>query len=235
VTISLNGYVKAYGECVLADVVPIFDTLSQRADEIADAEFKRLGSLPDGEDCDGDMGDLAEAAQDKGQVFYDTMIAIRQTTLNLFAAGLFHLLEQQLADLCRDGAFHVPPPSDTKLKVVATWYREYFDLDLTSLPSWPMIEQLRLISNSVKHGEGGSAAKLRALRPDLFQDPRLRTLFPDFEELLSGSPLHNPMAGEDFFLTAEAFAEFNRAAVSFISEVAGYFADHSEEHYLVGS
>ncbi len=110
------AYVKTYGECVLGDVMSAFADLEKRADEVAEAEFARLGSEPAGEDCSGDMAAAAEAAEDKGQGFYDTMASLRQTMLNLVTAGLFHLLEQQLADLCRDGAFHVPPPNDTKLK-----------------------------------------------------------------------------------------------------------------------
>ena len=53
------------------------------------------------------MALLAERAHDKGLVFYETMYGLRQSVLNLFAVGLFHRLEQELADLCRDGAFMV--------------------------------------------------------------------------------------------------------------------------------
>ena len=90
-------YVKAYGQSVLEDVVPAFVNLSEKANAIAKAEFKRLGEQPAREDFDGDMSIAAETAQDKAQAFYDTMVAIRQTSLNLFAAGLFHLLERGIS------------------------------------------------------------------------------------------------------------------------------------------
>ncbi len=202
---------------------------------MATSEFKRLGEQPAGEDFDGDMSVAAEAAQDKGHVFYYTMVAIRQTSLNLFAAGLFHLLEQQLADLCRDGAFDAPPPSDTRLSLVAAWYRSNFNFDLSKLSAWPKIEQLRLLANSVKHGEGDSAAKLRAIRPDLFQNPSLRELLLDFPEMYTTQAVRLPMAGEDIFVTTQVFAEFSQAANSFIAEIAEYFVAHKEELYLVGS
>lgn len=230
---SAVPYMKAYGQCVLEDVVPAFANLSERADAIATSEFKRLGEQPAREDFDGDMSVAAEAAQDKSQAFYITMVAIRQTSLNLFAAGLFHLLEQQLADLCRDGAFDVPPPSDTKLSLVAAWYRSNFNLDLSKLSAWPKIEQLRLLANSVKHGEGDSAAKLRATRPDIFQDPSLRELFSNFPAMYTAQAVRLPMAGEDIFVTTQVFAEFSQAANSFVAEIAGYFVTHKEEHYLV--
>lgn len=231
---SIIPYVKAYRNCVLRDVVPVFANLSDRANAIADAEFRRLGQIPAGEDCDGDMSLAADAAHGKGQVFYDTMDSVRQATLNLFTAGLFHLLEQQLADLCCDGAFDIPP-KDTKLEIVAKWYRSHFDLDLSKLPSWPKIDELRLLANSVKHGEGRSALDLRAIRPDLFQDPAIRKYFPDLGDILQSSQVRLPMSGEDIFVTKEVFSDFGEAAVRFITEIADYFASHKNELYPVSS
>lgn len=231
---SIIPYVKAYGQWVLEDVVPTFVNLSERADAIATSEFNRLGEQPAGEDCDGDMSVAAEAAQDKGQAFYNTMTAIRQTSLNLFAAGLFHLLEQQLVDLCRDGAFDAPPPSDTQLNVVETWYHKHFKLILSKRAAWPKIDQLRLLANSVKHGEGASAVKLRAIRPDLFEDPNLRELLPDFPKMYTAQVVRLPMAGSDIFVTTQVFDEFSQAANSFVAEIAEYFIAHQDERYLVG-
>jgi len=232
---SAIPYVKAFGRYVIEDAVPVFANLSERADAIADLEFKRLGEQPAGEDRDGDMSIAAEAAEDKGQIFYDTMVAIRQTSLNLFAAGLFHLLEQQLADLCRDGAFSIAPPRDTKLDEVSDWYHNNFRLDLRNLSAWPKINQLRLLANSVKHGEGKSAVELRTIRPDLFQNPHLSEFFRDFPEMNMAQLVRLPLAGEDIFVTAEVFSEFSEAANSWFAEIAEYFVAHKDEHYLVVS
>ena len=231
---SAFTYVKAYGQSVLEYVIPAFANLSERAAVIAASEFERLGEQPTEEGCDGDMSVAAEAAQDKGQAFYDTLVAIRQTSLNLFAAGLFHLLEQQLTDLCLDGAFDKLPPTDTNLCVIAKWYHRNFNLDLYKLPTWPKIEQLRDLANSVKHGEGKSVAKLRVNRPDLFQDPNLLELLPNFPRMHTAQVVRLPMAGADIFVTTQIFAEFSQAANSFVAEIAEYFVAHQREHYLVG-
>jgi hypothetical protein len=228
-------YVKAYGDCVLRDVLPAFSKLVERANEVADAEYQRLGSMPVNEDSVGDMSAAAEAAEEKGQVFYNTMAALRQTTLNLFAAGMFHLVEQQLADLCVDGSFEVPEPTDTKLSVVADWYRRYFNLDLTSLPLWPKIDELRLIANAVKHAEGGAAQRLRKLRPELFKDPSLRELFAAFPIMHKPISLRLPLAGDDFYVTDERFSEYSEAANGLFDSLAGYFEAHAEDLYPVGS
>lgn len=227
-------YISAYGQCVLRNVLPAFADLSQRADEVASAEYQRLGALPAGEDGDGDVSVLVETAREKGQAFYDTMFAMRQTTLNLFAAGLFHLLEQQLAGLCRDGAFEAPPPIDTKLCVIADWYRTFFNLDLQTLPAWPKIDQLRLLANAVKHGEGSSANELRKLRPDLFENPSQRELLSDFPQMYTAQSLRLPMAGEDLYVTEEVFIEYSEAVNRFITEIAKYFTAQSDGYFLVG-
>lgn len=227
-------YVSAFGQCVLRNILPAFADLSQRADEVASAEYQRLGSQPAGNDCDGDMSALAETAREKGQAFYEIMFAMRQTTLNLYAAGLFHLLEQQLADLCHDGAFEASPPKDTKLNIVANWYRTHFGLDLQTLTSWPRIDQLRLLANAVKHGEGSSANELRKQRPDLFENPSQRELLPDFPQMYTAQSLRLPMAGEDLYVTEEIFIEYSEAANRFIAEIAEYFTARSDGHFLVG-
>ncbi len=232
VRFSAIPYVRAYGDCVLSDVMSAFANLEKRADEIANAEFERLGSEPAGEDCDVDMGVLAEVAQDKGQAFYDTMSSLRQTTLNLFAAGLFHLLEQHLADLCHDGAFTVAPPDDTKLHIISAWYQQYFELDLSAFVPWPKIDELRLVANAVKHAEGSAARNLRQLRPELFQHPVVRELMPG----ISGPvrPIRMPLAGDDLYITEQFFEEYLRAANQLFADIANHFEAHGEEYYPHG-
>ena len=83
------------------------------------------------------------------------------------------MIEQQLADLTRDGAIE-GEVSDTKLQIVAEWYKAHFQVDLTQFPSWPVIEELRLVANTAKHAEGQSADQLRRIRPEIFHSPIIR-------------------------------------------------------------
>lgn len=229
---SALEYVRAYGEHVLTVALPIFDGLSERADAIAIAEFERLGTQPATDECDSDMSCAAETAQNKGQAFYNSMFALRQTSLNLFAVGLFHLLEQLLAELCEDRPFEAPQLSDTKLDVVAKWYVLHFELDFSRLPAWQKVDQLRLLANTVKHGQGMSAKQLRKVRQDLFQEPSLRELLPQHQKLYTTRTVRLPMAGKSIFVTTTAFIEFNDAVSSFVDQVAAHFEAHGEEHFL---
>jgi hypothetical protein len=168
--------VSAYGTYLQEEIVPVFENIEAKADAVAAAEYERLGAETVGEDWSGDMGDAAEVAQDKGLSFYQTLTGLRQSVLNLFAVGLFHLLEQETADLCRDASFQVEPPCDTKISDVADWYQDHFALDLHTLRSWSTIDELRLLANTTKHGEGGSAERLKQRRPELFRNPILRSV-----------------------------------------------------------
>lgn len=72
------------------------------------------------------------------------MRSLRQTMLNLLSAGLFHLVEQQLAAFGRDGGFIATAPSDTKMSELVKWYQVHIHVDLRSLPSWALVDELRL-------------------------------------------------------------------------------------------
>ncbi|MBK8780308.1 MAG: hypothetical protein IPO22_00565 [Anaerolineales bacterium] len=43
------------------------------------------------------------------------------------------------------------------------------NVDIETLSSWSKINELRLLCNTVKHGDGGSAQDLRTIAPDFFQ------------------------------------------------------------------
>lgn len=148
--------VRAYGDCVRQYFLPVFDDLNTKAEEVANQAYDELMQQSVTDEMD-DPGDAAEAANERGQEFYDTMFAMRQSTLNMFTAGLFHLLEQQLASLGEDATFQamgVPLP-EVKLDETAMWYQKYLRLDLTGFQEWNKItEELRRIANAVKHGEG---------------------------------------------------------------------------------
>lgn len=222
-------YVEAYGEFVLRDVLSVFGNPEKRADELANAEYARLGSQPAGDDCDGDMSTFAEQANNRGLAFYGTMSSFHQTTLNLFTAGLFHLVEQQLANLCHDATIDEHPPKESYLDKVYDWYKTNFQLDLHLSEQWDKIHELRLVANTIKHAEGKSAQDLRQLRPELFRHPALRGDPPDSFSI--AFPIHLPLGGDDIYVTEDALTEFWNAATEFLTEIATHFEAHGDEAF----
>lgn len=228
------GPIVAFREYIFRDVLPAFSNLNERAEQVANEYYGRIGSLPAGDDCSVDMGDVAEDAHDHSADWYEMMASLRQSMRNLLAAGLFHLLEQQLAALCRDGGFRAAPPRKTKLDLVADWYREYLRLDFKTLGSWAVINELRLVANAVKHGEGAATRQLRAFRPELFTNPDYVAMYGELGE--NGiqphfGPVEAPMAGEDLFVSEPLLHRYATAAEALLEEIAGYFAMHHDEYF----
>jgi len=222
----------AFREYIFSDVLPAFSNLDQRANKIADEYFEGMGAQPADEDFDGDMSGYAEEARDQGQSWYDMMKSLRQTMLNLLAAGLFHLVEQQLGALCRDAGFLNKPLKETKLEVLTKWYKAHTGVEFETMPSWALIDELRYVANTVKHGEGPSARTLKSLRPELFRDPTFATIVNE----LGLSPFETrrveaPLAGEDLFVTEELLRKYAEGSESFFREIAAYFDAHEDEYY----
>jgi hypothetical protein len=162
-------FFRIYRDSILADALAGLENLEQRADSVADAVFKRLGSRPATDDS-GDMEQEAEWAHEVGQAYYEAMTGLRRATINLLAAGLYHLVEQQLSKLAFDRKFQdiymdarnasLGPKAE-----LLPWYKKHFGVDLRDFPQWETIDQLRLVANAVKHADGSSARELRGNPP----------------------------------------------------------------------
>ena len=229
---SAIGSLKRFEKGTFEHILKTFDDLDDRAHLIADDEFARYGSEPADEDWAGDMSDVAEAATEVGLEFYEMMTSLRQSLLNLMAAGLFHFTEQQLAALCHEPGLGVPPPPDGDLKNVVPWYVEHFGISLKSFAAWSNINELQKLANTVKHAEGSSSRALRELRPELFQNPWLAMLRIDS----ANGRLNSPLAGDGLFVTEELLQGYFRSALSFFETLAATFeADERTTYALVNT
>lgn len=141
--------------------------------------------------------------------------SMRFATLNLFAAALYHMTEQLLIDLVLRIHNNDKRHNRRPIEAIA-WFKNTLGLDFTSLSSWPLIDELRLVANVVKHGEGGSATELRKRRPDLFVYPTLRGQVDPIETLRVEATLF----GQDFFVTKEEFEAYHKGSVAFWTELA---------------
>jgi hypothetical protein len=221
-------FIRVYGQWVEEHIIPMSDQLEKMANTVEQEAYDKIMSQPAGDDYMGDGSDEAEAAHDIGLSFYEDITKMYQATLNLFSAGLFHVTEQQLADLTRDAAIE-EEASDTKLGVVLAWYRENCQLDLTQFPTWSVIAELKDVANSTKHAEGPAAERLRAKHPELFMHPLLRKDDPNTTVVVS--PLSLPLGGDGLYVTGDGFRKYHKAILDFFEWVGQYFEVHGDEHY----
>lgn len=225
-------YIAAYVTAVKNEILPVFGELSTKATQVSEKEFQRLNSHAAPSYLEADLSSLAEAAAETGQLYFNTMSALRRTSLTLYSVGLFHLLEQLLADLCRDESFGIEPPQDSKLEIVVTWYKKHFRLNLKSLESWTSIDELRLLANAAKHGDGPSTTKLRKLRPDLFQDPQILEQLPDFPNMYTAAHVRVPLAGQDIFVSESTFDDYGGSVFEILIEIAEHFEAQTDTHFF---
>lgn len=220
----------AFNEDMFRDVLNTFANLEERAKEKADEFFNNYPG-----DEYTDPGDVADWANDHSYSWWETMVSLRQSMINLLAAGLFHLIEQQLGALSLDCGYE--RVRDTKLDVVKAWYMANLGIDLSLLEPWAKIDELRLVANSVKHAEGGSARQLRQLRPDLFQNPA----FAEIRAEMGGrwldrqEPLAMPLAGEDLFVTEDDLRIYSAAAVALFAGIVEFCEARRDERFPVNS
>ena len=204
-------------DSIVNRVLPTFANIEEEAKKFAEQEYERLGSLPALGDY-VDMGDIAESARDAGIDYYQLMSGVRQGLINIATAGLYHLFEQQLLFFHRRQVLHPSEENDIrwlKIKELKTRLAGG-GVDIVKLPSWPKTDELRLVANTVKHGEGESAEQLRKIRQDFFVHPFLRE-----HSLFAKSPRHPiymPMSGEDIFVEINDFQAYKNAVLSFWEE-----------------
>ncbi|MDE2977438.1 MAG: hypothetical protein OXU63_07950 [Acidobacteriota bacterium] len=211
--------VEVYREAALTKIAPVFGDLEQEADAVTEAEFERLCAQPASPDFDGDLGDLAERATEYGYEYGETMFAIRQSVLNLLAAGLHHLFEQQQKGLfyqtvaARTGTHYSPKALNNSLAAAG--------VDRRRLPGATSLEELRLVANTIKHGAGGSAAELAAVRPDLFGfDPDGNGEIDAERQRLGATMqasdlLFAPLGGGDLYVAERDLADWCDAVLQF--------------------
>jgi hypothetical protein len=90
----------------------------------------------------------------------------------LYAVAVYHIFEQHMIYVFYRWATHLlgqklnPKP---QLFDVVISFRAAWSIDPEALKSWPKINELGLVANCAKHGEGKACEDLRELRPDWFK------------------------------------------------------------------
>ena len=140
--------------------------------------------------------------------------------LNLFGVALYHAFEQQIMFFHRKNVLCQEEESESRkfrLSEVQKGLKEG-GIDITEFLSWLKIDELRLVANTAKHGEGDSSHKLREIRPDMFQNPHLS----GFSELMSGpaAEIFQPLVGEGLYVSVQDVRDYRDHLVRFWSELA---------------
>jgi hypothetical protein len=211
--------IELFHDAVEGRLLPTFDSIEKEAEEHSQNEWDRLCSSCSSPDID--PGDLAETAEEAGIDYYMMLSDIKQTVLNVTAIAFYHLFEQQVIFFLRREILHPARENEPQLMKV-TVFRDLLlskGVDVAAFAAWGKIEELKVVSNAIKHGEGASATVLRQIRPDMFKHPLVRRP-PEREIMDSGyHRVYMPMGGDDIFVIQGDLFEYKNALVSFWNEL----------------
>jgi len=147
-----------------------FDNIEDDAEKFVQEYNNELSSMPS--DGSIDMFDIAERVQDKGIIFYSELKLVKYQFEAISISSLYHIWEQQTRKYLYDEMRHVCKLNFSEFcKGGITDIKKLFsfhNLNLTKLQCWELIDELRLLCNVIKHGDGNSAKQLLKKNSNLF-------------------------------------------------------------------
>lgn len=138
-----------------------------------------------------------DAAFESSIMHFDIVLDLRQGLQNMFAVTLYHLFEQQVR------VFHVHVLNHKPLKfgpdVLKAWDKTLPDPVLTT-EQRSGLDELRLLANTVKHGDGASAQELYTAAPHLFLADYEQDALDDPTVIVHKPDIRTPLFGQDLFV-----------------------------------
>ncbi|MFM0557999.1 hypothetical protein P0D69_44835 [Paraburkholderia sediminicola] len=92
-------------------------------------------------------------------------------------------------------------------------------IDITQLPTWSPIDELRLMAHTVKHADGNSADDLKRARPELFDSYHANSEVTPLPFRYTRR-VYRPLSGEDLNLTLNDLQTYGCATIDFWGELA---------------
>jgi hypothetical protein len=203
-------------------VLPSFEHIAGEIQSHTDQLWTEFREFPGADDFDIDQ--IAEAIQDEGIRHYMLLDDLRQGIVNLFSASLYHAFEQQLLSFHRRELLHPTEASNPKQLKVETIRDRLIEcgIDIQKFQSWPKMDELRLLANTVKHAEGASAKLLYKRRPEFFQPGQQMEPNESSSNLMPRVFL--PLAGKDLFVEPKDIRSYLESAIAFWDELLAALA-----------
>jgi hypothetical protein len=184
------GQIDALESVGIDRILAGFSTAEAEALEVANDAFARMGGEPS-DGGDADMADIAEIANDEGLAHYEMLKSVEQAIINLLAAAMYHLYEQQKAHLVR---------------ILRRTGGPVIDFD--DQPGKTKIDEANLVANATKHG--GNAQDLKKIRPDLFAPPGIASV-GSAPTSNAAAKLTEPLGGQSLFVQIQDIRDYAAA------------------------
>lgn len=214
---SLQKSIELFKNTYSKKINPVFKNIEDESKAVAEEKYQELGKdfHPDYHD----PGDFVEDAWEAGIEHYEGMALMEYNTKLMWISTLYQFWEQQVRKfiyeevtrthkfICKEGKeilfkdFCTKGINDIKKEFVM------FDQDLEKFKCWIKINELRLLTNVIKHGDGWSATELKKLRPDFFKVSSLNDNLLDLYKTTLNEKVLN-INDDEFQKYCEAIIEF---------------------------
>ncbi len=209
-------------EVFLGRLIPTFSSIEEEAEKKSEKIYEELCSRPGDENSD--LAELAEDAQDIGIDYYMSMKGLEQGILNTCAVFLYHMFEQQLMLFHRGELLQLHEEKNSKLFThdeIKARLKSH-KINIEAFTTWPKLEELRLLANSIKHGEGKSSQDLCRIAPELFESPvikDLKGLGLGRGKARTSATIYTPLLGDDIYVTQDHIRSYESALKEFWNEL----------------
>lgn len=119
---------------------------------------------------DTDQASVAEWATEQGIEMYETLSIMKSNHLLMAISMLYHIWEQQLIKFTiRELENYLKFDKKALVYSKVQLIFQLHGINIIDTKSWKRIRELKFLVNTIKHGGGDSAEKLRKIRPDFFE------------------------------------------------------------------
>ena len=209
----LKSQILGFARILTEKLFPLFSDIEREADKHADSYYENFMQEPATEEDYIDPASIAETAFEKGLEHYEYLRLGKYNVLSSWHVTLYELFEQQVRLFLFKGMRHCFKLNFGSFCRNIKETKEAFlfhNLDIETFSCWPVIDELRLVCNVAKHGEGNSAEDLRQLNPSMFK--KQDTI--DLMELYKTTVL-----AETLDLTDTTFDTYCRSVLAFWDEL----------------
>lgn len=164
---KISDYVEIYSQKLL----PVFKDIESDANKIRDDSYDNVMSQPAYDDFT-DPSSIAEEAEEIGIEHYLYLKLGKYNLTATWHVTLYQVWEQQSRLFLFHEMSHVYKIKFeifcTKLSEIKKTFK-FHNIDIESFSCWPQINELSLLCNVIKHGDGDSVKELRKIKPTLFK------------------------------------------------------------------
>ena len=144
---------------IFEKLLPVYNDIEAEAKIIEKEKLDELSKTFNPDTMD--PSDAYQEAWEEGAEHYMLQHAMKSEFLLSTATWLFHLFEKDCREMCPN-LYNKPDKLQKKIEEMGINCDEQSDWYKTNT-------ELRLVANTIKHGEGGSCAKLKLIKPQYFE------------------------------------------------------------------